>query len=394
LSVVGAGIAGLATAVAARRRGFEVFVYESRTALPRGGGVLLLWANGVKALRALDPQLEREAIAAGTVVRHTEFKTWKGARLWSLPTSQLRRRYGADSILISRHALVELLERRAMELGAHIRWGVGSDGYAMIGRRVRPRLAGSPLATNAPATDGLVACDGIRSRTRTQLFGSRAPRSAHHVAWIGISDVAREVWPYDPGHTQTFLGGGPRFCASTMKSPPSRRIVYWYATETESSLGARNLTRRRLVEIFRVRSPAVANVIDGAIEGYPEAFHIQDLEPAWDWTKGPIALVGDAAHASTPDLGQGACQALESAAVLGEELGRADSVAQAFARYGRRRMHRAARVTAMSRATAIMSTIHAPGTEAVRNFAIRVLLPAVTMSEFDRLFRGELATMR
>ena len=74
LSVVGAGIAGLASAIAARRRSFEVFVYESRSALPTGGGVLLLWANGVKALRALDPELERvggddrEELALGELV--------------------------------------------------------------------------------------------------------------------------------------------------------------------------------------------------------------------------------------------------------------------------------------------------------------------------------------
>jgi 2-polyprenyl-6-methoxyphenol hydroxylase-like FAD-dependent oxidoreductase len=136
------------------------------------------------------------------------------------------------------------------------------------------------------------------------------------------------------------------------------------------------------------------NVIEAAVEGYPEAFCIQDLEPAPNWSDGPIALVGDAAHASTPDLGQGACQALESAAVLGHELGCAATIPQAFARYARRRRSRTARVTAMSRATAIMSTVHAPGVDVIRNSAIRLFLPTVTLSEFDRLFRGDPATMR
>jgi 2-polyprenyl-6-methoxyphenol hydroxylase-like FAD-dependent oxidoreductase len=395
LSVVGAGIAGLASAIAARRRDFEVFVYEGRSALPTGGGVLLLWANGVKALRALDPELERAAVAAGTVVRHTEFRTWNGTRLWALPVSRLRREYGADSVLISRHALVTLLERKASELGAGIRWGTSANGFWLVGRRVRPRLAGRPIGNSAPATDGLIACDGIRSPIRAQLFGSRRPRSAHHVAWIGISDVPRSAWPHEPGHTVTFLGGGPRFCASTMKSPASRRIVYWYATEAESTRDGRgNVSRRRLLEIFRARSPLVADLIAAAIDGYPEAFEIHDLAPAPSWSSGAVALVGDSAHASTPDLGQGACQALESAAVLGEELARSTCATRAFARYARRRMQRAARVTALSRATAILSMVHAPGLDAVRDLAIRLFLPSVTLSEFDRLFRGEPATMR
>jgi 2-polyprenyl-6-methoxyphenol hydroxylase-like FAD-dependent oxidoreductase len=393
LSVIGAGIGGLAAAIAARRRGFEVVVYESRDALPSNGGVLLLWANGVKALRALDPDLERTAVRTGTIVRHTEFRTWRGARLWTLPMPQLRRQYGADAVLISRSALVDLLARKATDLGATIRWGAACHGYSLVGRRVRPRLAGH---ASAPVSDGLIACDGIRSKLRAHLSGKRQPRSAYHMAWIGISDVSADAWPYDVGHTVTFLGGGPRFCASTMRSPASRRIIYWYATEAESRCDESRacVSRRRLLEIFRRRSAEVAGVMSATIDGYPEAFRIHDLDPVWHWAGGPVALLGDAAHASTPDLGQGACQALESAAVLGDELERSPDVSRAFARYARRRMSRTARVTAMSRGTALMSMMHAPGFDAVRDFAIRLFLPTITLAEFDRLFRGDLRTMR
>jgi 2-polyprenyl-6-methoxyphenol hydroxylase-like FAD-dependent oxidoreductase len=212
-------------------------------------------------------------------------------------------------------------------------------------------------------------------------------RCAYYTAWIGISRVAPGEWPYDTGHTVAFLGDGLRFCASTMAAASRQRQVYWYASEARSDPERLEEFRtRRLFALFREKSPEVANVMERALEPYPEAFPIKDRAPSWQWGRGAVALLGDAAHAAAPDLGQGACQALESAVVMAEELARCGDVATAFAGYARRRMDRTARITTMSRVTAIMSMARGPGVDLARELAIRALLPAIPPGEFDRLF--------
>jgi len=391
IAVVGAGIAGLAVGIAAARQKCRVTLIDSAAA--RGdGSVLLLWPNGMKAAAALG--LAEEIAGTGTTVRRTEFKLWNGARLWELDVDSFEKKHGAAAVLISREHLVKVL-RAALPATVPPLVQAQCTGFTVFGEGVAPILAASSAGG---VHDGLIGCDGLRSTIRAQLRPhDECPRSAHHSAWIGLSDVTSGEWDYDVGHTVTFHGHGLRLCASTMKEPgdiAGTRRVYWYATEAVSELRKDGvvLTQRQLVELFATVSTGAAALIEKSLTNArlaPTRIPVEDRVPVRRWSWGRVTLAGDAAHPSTPDLGQGACQALESAAVLGRCLAGSEEVEKALRRFERLRLERTARVTEMSRLTGIQSTTRGPLVEPLRELGIRALLPTIAEKEFESLFSVE-----
>ncbi|MFN2377717.1 MAG: FAD-dependent oxidoreductase, partial [Candidatus Binatia bacterium] len=205
IAIVGAGIGGLALAVAAERIGWTPVVYERQPAACTNGGVLLVWANGLRALSALGlKEFEAGTMPSCTWVQETLFKNWKGERLLTLPApdpaeGELR------SLLVPRSTLIEALVAAADPGGTTIRWDHECTGYTALGRGVLPRVGrnGDP-ARPLPASpaDVLVGCDGARSVIRRRLFPGAEPlRPSYHNAWTGISHVSESQWPYEPGHT-------------------------------------------------------------------------------------------------------------------------------------------------------------------------------------------------
>ena len=391
IAVIGAGIAGLATTIGLRQLGMRVAIFERAAERDPHGGALLLWPNAIKAVRHLG--LEDVITAAGTRIVSTEFRTWSNALLWELPIKRLEEQYGAPTILVSRGVLARILEEAALNAAGPpptLCYGVGCDGFRLRGDHVIPALATGATESSAAlpfAYDALLGCDGIGSTIRAQLFGAAPRRSAYNTAWIGITTVPTTAWDYPAGHTVTFLGGGLRFCAATMSDDDGRR-VYWYATEALSNRSHDGfISPQRLVETFAPYSARVADLIAATTEvPYPTPFSIADRPPLRGWSRGHVALMGDAVHSCTPDLGQGACQALESAVVMRYALEQHRSIPRAFAWFERRRSARAARVTHASRLTSIQSMVTGPGVDLVRNGAIRLFLPGIALTEYHTLF--------
>ena len=379
--IAGAGVAGLATALAVRRAGDHASVLERAKAAPSQGGVLLLWANAIKALRALG--LGDEVIAAGTVVDHVEFRSFEGEPLLDLPMQKLRDRYGAPAIMLSRPELIRMLADAAGR--SSIQWGQPVTGFRTRGQEVLVDTRDGA----APPADGLIGADGMRSVIREGLFGREPLRSAYHVAWIGTALTTESDWPYPSGQTIGFLGGGLRFCAATLRSQPGDapglRRVSWYATEKVSIFDRDEtpIERRELAELFHKAHGPLGSLIDSTPSVWP--FPIFDLPPRSRWSRGRVTITGDAAHPCTPDIGQGACQALESAVALGRALSKSD-IPGAFRAFQRSRQARAAHVTKLARQTAIQSMAEGPGVEQIRNRAIKALMPSITALEFHFLF--------
>ncbi|HVU05073.1 MAG TPA: FAD-dependent monooxygenase [Polyangiaceae bacterium] len=364
--VVGAGVAGLATAVALSRTGVRVAVCERSRDVRRTGGALLLWSNAMAVLADLG--LAERVLEVATLLEVTEFRSWSGDTLWTLPVEDLSVRHGAPSVVISRADLVDVL--LAALPPDSVRFGTSVASVRTEGARAAVLLEdGSGMDA-----DVVVGADGIRSSVRAELLGGSPPAGTGEVAWVGIVPYEHLLVP--PGVALATAGDGRRFWCAGM----NRGRVYWYATVKDT---ARVDSLADLANAFRDAHAPIADVVAETAPEDVVVTAITDRPPTRGWSRGRVVLVGDAAHPATPDLGQGACQALESAIVLAAHLSNSADVETAFARYERQRFSRCERLTLLARATAEGSGISGSLFGSVRDLGVRTMLPAIALTEFD-----------
>ena len=316
IAVVGAGIAGLATAVALQRNGSEVTVVEERDDTSSGAGVSI-WPN---ALAALD------AMGLGEAVREAGGRVTAGAVRWRDGT-WLRRPHpdrfvkalGEPLVVVQRAALTDVLTG-GLRPGT-IRHGVAVRHVGETPNGVRLDLSGG----DHMHADAVVGADGTRSVIARLLNGPLSDRYAGYTAWRGVAACV-----IDPDLAGETFGPGVEFG----HVPMGADHTYWFATEraAEGSTAAEG----ELSYLRRKYSSWAEPIPDLLAATDPAAMlrhDIYDRSAAQVWARGRMVLVGDAAHAMRPHLGQGGCQGLEDAAILTAFADGDDDLAAAFARY-------------------------------------------------------------
>ncbi len=340
--VAGAGIGGLSAAIALRRAGFEVVVFERAPELGEVGAGLLLAANAQKALGRLG--LAGAVASLGTPSSAFEVRSWRGRVLAGNPAGELDKKLGTSTVAVHRADLQALLIREAGE--GTLRLGAEVEGFGQDAGGVMVSLAGGV----EERADLLVGADGLRSRVRASLFGPTSPRYAGYTAWRAVVEPGEQLLPRGTGFES--WGRGARFgCAHVGGGG-----VYWFATrnapegEGDGQPGGPTGTKAALLRRFGGWHRPIGDLIGAAHEDAILRTDIYDREPlAERWGQGGVTLLGDAAHPMTPDLGQGAAQAMEDAVVLARSLREAGDTAEALRRYERLRSARAAMVVLRSR---------------------------------------------
>jgi 2-polyprenyl-6-methoxyphenol hydroxylase-like FAD-dependent oxidoreductase len=330
--VIGAGIAGLATAVALQRRDHRVTIVEERADTSSGAGISI-WPN---ALAALDD------IGLGDAVRAAGGQVTAGAMRWS-DGSWLRRpsperivkALGEPLVVVRRSALMALLAG-ALEEGT-IESGLAATELVVTATGARVTLSNGTTREAA----GVIGADGVGSVVARHLNGTLRRRYAGYTAWRGVAEYALEADL--AGET---VGAGTEFG----HVPLGPDHTYWFGTERrpEGTVSPNG-------ELAHLRSkyggwadpiPALLAATDPADVLRNDLY---DREAARQWSRGPVVLVGDAAHPMRPHLGQGGCQGLEDAATLAHCVGSADDVAGAFTRFAAFRRPRARALARESR---------------------------------------------
>ncbi|MDQ5818581.1 MAG: FAD-dependent monooxygenase, partial [Actinomycetota bacterium] len=202
--VAGAGIGGLTAAIALRRAGFEVAVFERAAELREVGAGLLLAANAHKALGKLG--LAEAVARLGTPASAAEIRSWRGEVLASIPAAELEKKVGAPSAAVHRADLQALLVREVGE--GTLRLGAEVEGFEQDRSGVRVFFAGG----SEEQADILVGADGLHSKIRATLFGPEKPRYAGYTAWRAVVEPREELLPWGRGFES--WGRGARFgCA-------------------------------------------------------------------------------------------------------------------------------------------------------------------------------------
>ena len=349
VTIIGAGIGGLAAAVALRRVGMGTLVIERVPSIREIGAGLSLWSNALNALRELG--LEAQAIASSSLIERNVARTPAGRLIGEHDFASLVREPGAPCICIHRAVLqtilLDALPPNSVLNGARC---VGFDDSTAVlesGERIN--------------SDVLVGADGISSVIREGLHGAQPPRYAGYTCWRGIR-CADAAPAGQPQSALLVIGAGSQFGLW----PCGAGQQYWFLTKN-SPPGAKK-TKAELLALFRDWAAPVPEVIDSTPEDAILQNDIVDRPPLRRWGRGRVTLLGDAAHATTPNLGQGACQALEDAVVLAYCLGKTSPAEAALRQYEGMRISRAAGVVRDSWQTGKVLQLDSPLLESLRNW--------------------------
>lgn len=296
--IVGGGIGGLASALALRDRGWEVELLEQASEFSEVGAGLSLWPNGMRALQELgvDEAVRDRAVLAG----QTSIRDASGRQLSGTDTAQLQARYGPMAI-IHRAELVAVLRAALPDEVLHLDVTVTSaaaDGTVT-------HSAGESVG------DLVVGADGIRSVVRSSAWPETdPPRYVGYAAWRMVTPAV----PTD-GLSESW-GAGRRFGYAPLVD--GRVYCFAVANSPEGTPSGGLAALRASFGDWHDPIPELLAAADPEAVLHNDLYELPALK---SYTTGRLALLGDAAHAMTPDMGQGACQALEDAVALAKSLG-------------------------------------------------------------------------
>jgi 2-polyprenyl-6-methoxyphenol hydroxylase-like FAD-dependent oxidoreductase len=314
--IVGAGLAGLATAVGLQRHGHRVTIVEQRPNVSAGAGISI-WPN---ALAALDE------LGLGDSVRDAGGRVTAGAMRWQ-DGSWLRRpapermiqALGEPLVVVRRAVLMSLLGKALAE--GTVEFGTAATDVDVVASGVRITLSDGTIRE----ADAVIGADGVGSVVARHLNGTLGRRYAGYTAWRGVA--AHAIDPRLSGET---LGTGTEFG----HVPLGPDHTYWFATERgPEGRSAPGGELAYLRSKYGTWPEPIPEILAATAPHDVLRNDLHDRAPARRWSHGPIVLVGDAAHPMRPHLGQGGCQGLEDAAILAGLLERAPDPATAFASF-------------------------------------------------------------
>jgi 2-polyprenyl-6-methoxyphenol hydroxylase-like FAD-dependent oxidoreductase len=327
--VVGGGIGGLCAAIALRREGVSVDLVEIKSDWTVYGVGIIQQSNVVREMARLGV-LDRYLDAAYSF-EDVGIYDLEGKPLARIPGQRLAGPQYPANVGISRLALHKVLSSTAIELGAGIRLGLSVETFEQDSQGV-----------DVTFTDGtrgryslLVGADGVYSKIRTLMFGDKyQPRFTGQAVW-------RYNFPRDPSidHLASYMGPG----GNAGLVPLSDNLMYMFSTSHEPENPW--YPPEQLAELMRERIGNIGGLVGSLREQITDSRQVvyKPMEVVFvdePWFKGRVLLIGDAAHATTPHLGQGAGMAIEDALVLSMELTADGSMEDKLQRFMNRRFER------------------------------------------------------
>ena len=306
VAIIGAGMGGLSAAIALRQIGIDTAVYERVTENKPVGAAISVWSNGVKCLNYLGLREETEQLG-GLVETMSYVDGHSGATMCRFSMQPLIDEVGQRPYPIARAELQLMLMQ-----------AYGMDditfGMTMVEVSDGPDAARALFADGTTIqADAIIGADGAGSITREYVLGTPVTRRyAGYVNYNGLVATDDAIGPAT--EWTTYVGDGKR--VSVMPVSDGRFYFFFDVVEEQGLPYRRDSAREVLRGHFADWAPGVQTLIDALDPQTTNRVEILDLDPFDTWVKGRVAVLGDAAHNTTPDIGQGGCSAMEDAIAL------------------------------------------------------------------------------
>nr|VUD29055.1 putative flavoprotein monooxygenase [Raoultella sp. NCTC 9187] len=328
--VMGAGIGGLSAAVALKAAGISCEVFEAVQEIKPVGAAISIWPNGVKCMNLLGMGDITETY--GGPLRYMAYQDHRhGKTLTRFSLAPLVERTGGRPCPVSRSELQgEMLNF----------WGRDAVRFGKRATRVEEDDDGVTAWFSDGTTargDMLIAADGSHSALRPYVLGFTPERRyAGYVNWNGLVEIDEAIAPAD--QWTTFVGEGKRV---SLMPVANGRFYFFFDVPLPAGLAEdRSTLRADLSRYFSGWAAPVQELIARLDPATTNRIEIHDIEPFDRLVRGRVALLGDAGHSTTPDIGQGGCAALEDAVVLGETFRDGGDIAAVLRQYETRRCER------------------------------------------------------
>lgn len=310
IAIIGAGMGGLTTGIALKKFGHRVTIYEQAEQILPVGAAISLWSNGVKCLNYLG-LTEQVAKLGGQMNDLAYIDGLNGEVMTQFSLAPLIEEVGQRPYPVSRAELQNMLMdefgRQDIQLGKRMVSIEDKGQHVEIGFQ-----DGSTVSAAL-----LIGADGTHSMTRQYVLGKQVERRyAGYVNWNGLVEISEDLAPAQ--QWTTFVGEGKR---ASLMPVAEHRFYFFFDVPLPAGLeNQRSEYKILLKQYFSGWCSQVQCLIDSIDEQKTNRVEIHDIEPFNQFYKGRVVILGDAAHSTTPDIGQGGCQAMEDAVYLARAL--------------------------------------------------------------------------
>jgi len=368
VNIIGAGIGGLTTALTLMQKGLDVKIFESSAEIKPVGAGIIIANNAMQVFQKLGIQSKIEQ--AGNKISCMKITNQQLNNISVVDLAPYEKKYGVHNIAIHRGELQKILANE-----------IGYDHISLSKRLTKIKKAEFFKLTfedqSTIESKVLIGADGLRSVVRNQLFEKCTLRNANQICWRGVCEIdLPEKYHHELNEA---WGRGKRFGFVKI----SDKKVYWYALTNAKNVEADEVD---LPELFSDFHPDILNIIAATKKEKIIVSDILDLKPINKWQSENVCLIGDAAHATTPNLGQGACQAIEDAYILGKLLDKGIAIGDTFKEYENLRRKKAHAIVNTSWTVGKMAHIENSFGIWLRNLAMKNLPKSANKKQMDMIF--------
>jgi 2-polyprenyl-6-methoxyphenol hydroxylase-like FAD-dependent oxidoreductase len=374
--IQGGGIGGLTLAIALLQRGHSVKVVERSNALSEVGAGIWMAANPMQVFDQLG--FANRILAAGWVVKRLRLQDYSGLDLQVSDVSEMARVFGFETVALHRSVLQQILFDQL------------PPGTVLFGTEVQAlNQSAEPLSVRL--SDGsrinakvIVGADGINSQMRRHISLGGEKRYSGSSSYRAIARGVSLLPPESDHEAYEIWAEGCRMGFSKINS----NDYYWYMT-FESPAGktlSADQMRSHAESLFRSFFSRWTRLLEQTNSDEILKTDISDLTPLKRWSSGRVGLIGDAAHATTPNLGQGGAMAVEDALSLAKSFDEAGLNQRAFELYERRRREKVNWIVSTSWTIGKICHFKNPVLRGVRNVLLRHTPKSVGKKQLMRMY--------